>query len=129
MLRHDRERAGQDVVGVELDSPDFVALANAFGVEAERVDGVGRALGDVLARHLANDKPSLVVTEVSLMLPPTTSPRWYRHAVAMSAWHHTAKLPSPLPGGPRGLLARAVRCRESLGADRLRSGSTRAGES
>ena len=78
MLRYDQEHAGQEVFGVELNSPDFVALANAFGVEAERVDGVGEALGDALARHLRNGRPSMVITEVSLMPPPTTSPRWYR---------------------------------------------------
>lgn len=78
MLRFDQETAGLDRHGVDLHNPDFVALGHAFGVQAERVEGVGADLGDALGRHLADRSPSLIVAEASMQPPPTTSPRWYR---------------------------------------------------
>ena len=78
MLRYDQQHAGHEIFGVELQSPDFVALAESFGVRAERVEGLGEPLRDALARHLAAEEPSVVVVHASLLPPPTTSPRWYR---------------------------------------------------
>jgi acetolactate synthase-1/2/3 large subunit len=77
MLRYDQDKAGEPRFGVELHRPDFVALAESFGLPAERVgeDGVAAAL----ERHLAQDAPSVVVVEAeALTPPPTTSPNWYR---------------------------------------------------
>jgi acetolactate synthase-1/2/3 large subunit len=77
VLRYEQEAAGAPLLGVNLATPDWLALAGSFGVEAERVpdlDGLGEALG----RHLANERPSLLLLEESLKPPVTTSPRWYR---------------------------------------------------
>ena len=41
MLRYDQTAAGETPFGVDLVGPDFVALAQSFGVAAERVDGFG----------------------------------------------------------------------------------------
>jgi acetolactate synthase-1/2/3 large subunit len=63
---------------VDLHRPDFVALAESFGVEAEQVDGLSDAYGSALARHVRNGKPSVLVANAALGPPPNTSPRWYR---------------------------------------------------
>jgi acetolactate synthase-1/2/3 large subunit len=78
MLRFDQARAGAPPFGVDLRSPDFVALSEAFGVRAEAVDGLGDAFGRALARHAADPEPTLLLARAALRPPPTTSPRWYR---------------------------------------------------
>jgi len=78
MLRFDQELAGAQPFGVDLQTPDFVALAAAFGVPAETVDGLGAEFGAALARHVARAEPSVLVARAALAPPPTTSPRWYR---------------------------------------------------
>ncbi|MTD45071.1 thiamine pyrophosphate-binding protein [Conexibacter sp. W3-3-2] len=78
MLRHDQDRAGTPRFGVDLAGPDHVALAQAFGLRAERVDGLGEAFGAALAAHLADPAPSVLVAAAALAPPPTTSPRWHR---------------------------------------------------
>jgi thiamine pyrophosphate-dependent acetolactate synthase large subunit-like protein len=80
MLRFDQRRHERETYGVDLHTPDFVALAQAFGVRAERVDGLTDAFADALAGHLADPEPSVLVASASLQPPPTTSPRWYRPA-------------------------------------------------
>ena len=42
MLRFDQRRSGAATYGVDLHTPDFVALAESFGVRAEAVDGLER---------------------------------------------------------------------------------------
>ncbi len=79
MLRYDFARQGEDPVGVDLRTPDFVALAQSFGVRAEPVDGLGGEFSAALARHIADPEPSVLVAHAALQPPPTTSPRWYRH--------------------------------------------------
>jgi acetolactate synthase-1/2/3 large subunit len=80
MLRHDQDRAGVPRHGVDLHSPDFEALARAFGLQAETVEGIDDGFGSALERHVADPAPSvLVVREEGLIPPPTTSPQWYRH--------------------------------------------------
>ena len=75
MLRpQDGGGAGGD--GFHLHTPDFVALAHAFGVHAEQV-----TLDDLavrLAIHVDDPAPSLIVVKASMTPPPTTSPKWYR---------------------------------------------------
>ena len=78
MLRYDQQRAGLQPFGVDLESPDFAAMAASFGVEAETVDGVGAAFGEALSRHVATDQATVLVARAALEPPPTTSPRWYR---------------------------------------------------
>jgi acetolactate synthase-1/2/3 large subunit len=80
MLRFDQVQAGVPTRGVDLVTPDFVALAGAFGVPAEAVDGFGEAFEAALAKSLATDGPSMVAVRAALMPPPSTSPRWYRAA-------------------------------------------------
>ena len=79
MLRYDQDLAGEARYGVDLESPDFVALAASFGLPAEGVEGLEDAFGEALARHLADPEPSVLVTHTeALVPPPTTSPNWYR---------------------------------------------------
>ena len=80
MLRYDQDKAGDERYGVDLDTPDFAALAAAFGVRAETVDGLDDAFGEALARQVADPAPSMLVanTPDPLVPPPNTSPNWYR---------------------------------------------------
>jgi acetolactate synthase I/II/III large subunit len=80
MLAYDFTKDGEEPIGCDLQPPDFVALAEAFRVPAERVGVDG--LGPALARHLAQRGPSVLVVPADLLPPPTTSPRWYRAQVA-----------------------------------------------
>ena len=80
MLRYDQQRAGDESYGVDLHTPDFAAMATAFGVRAETVDGLDDAFGEALAAHVADPSPSVLVarTPTPLVPPPNTSPNWYR---------------------------------------------------
>jgi thiamine pyrophosphate-dependent acetolactate synthase large subunit-like protein len=80
MLRFDQRRGGAPPYGVDLRTPDFVAMAESFGVRAEAVDGLEDAFSAALARHVADAEPSVLVARAALEPPPTTSPRWYRPA-------------------------------------------------
>jgi thiamine pyrophosphate-dependent acetolactate synthase large subunit-like protein len=80
MLRFDQVQAGVPTRGVDLVTPDFVALAAAFGVPAEAVDGFGDAFEAALAKSLGTDGPSLIAVRAALTPPLSTSPRWYRAA-------------------------------------------------
>jgi thiamine pyrophosphate-dependent acetolactate synthase large subunit-like protein len=80
MLRYDQDMAGAERYGVDLHTPDFEALAAAFGVRAQAVDGLDDAFGEALAAHVAEPEPSVLVarTPEPLVPPPNTSPNWYR---------------------------------------------------
>jgi thiamine pyrophosphate-dependent acetolactate synthase large subunit-like protein len=80
MLRYDQDVAGDERYGVDLHTPDFAAVATAFGIRAEVVDGLDDAFGEALARHVAEGGPSVLVarTPEPLVPPPNTSPNWYR---------------------------------------------------
>ena len=80
MLRYDQDVHGNEHYGVNLHTPDFAAMAAAFGIEAETVDGLDDAFGEALARHVAEPEPSVLVarTPEPLVPPPNTSPNWYR---------------------------------------------------
>jgi thiamine pyrophosphate-dependent acetolactate synthase large subunit-like protein len=80
MLRFDQVHAGGTPFGVDLDTPDFVALAGAFGVPAARVEGFGDAFAAELADSLSVPGPTVIVVDAALRPPPTTSPRWHRRA-------------------------------------------------
>ena len=86
MLRYDQERSGAETYGVDLHTPDFVGLAESFGVRAQSVDGLDDAFGEALAAHVAEAAPSVLVarTPVPLVPPPNTSPNWYRKRTAAS---------------------------------------------
>jgi thiamine pyrophosphate-dependent acetolactate synthase large subunit-like protein len=80
MLRYDQDVAGAERYGVDLHTPDFAALAGAFGVRAETVEGLDDEFGAALAAHVADPEPSVLVahTPEPLVPPPNTSPNWYR---------------------------------------------------
>jgi acetolactate synthase-1/2/3 large subunit len=80
MLRYDQDVEGAERYGVDLQTPDFEAVARAFGVQAQTVDGLNDAFGEALAEHVADEQPSVLVarTPEPLVPPPNTSPNWYR---------------------------------------------------
>jgi acetolactate synthase-1/2/3 large subunit len=80
MLRYDQDVHGDERYGVDLHTPDFAAMAAAFGIPAETVDGLEDEFGEALARHVLQDEPSVLVarTPEPLVPPPNTSPNWYR---------------------------------------------------
>jgi acetolactate synthase-1/2/3 large subunit len=55
-----------------------VALAKAFGIRADSVDGLGEHFGMALKGHVALKEPTLLVARAALGPPPNVSPRWYR---------------------------------------------------
>jgi thiamine pyrophosphate-dependent acetolactate synthase large subunit-like protein len=78
MLRFDQELKGDPREGVDLHTPDFVALARSFGVRADAVDGLGEHFEGMLGHHLRLDEPTVLVAKAALAPPPNVSPRWYR---------------------------------------------------
>ncbi len=78
MLRFDQELKGDPREGVDLHTPDFVALSRSFGVRADSVDGLGESFEGMLALHLRMREPTVLVAKASLAPPPNVSPRWYR---------------------------------------------------
>jgi acetolactate synthase-1/2/3 large subunit len=73
MLRYGHE--GEDI-GSDLPEVDFVAVAAGFGIEAERVEGVGPDYAKALAAATAAGVPRVVHVVASLTPPVTTTPRW-----------------------------------------------------
>ena len=78
MIRYDQDKHGDPREGVDLVTPDFVAMASAFGVRADSVDGLGEHFAMALRAHVALDEPTLLVARAALGPPPNVSPRWYR---------------------------------------------------
>ena len=65
--------AGYVETGVDLDNPDFAAMARAMGLHAQRVEDPGELPG-ALAAMLAHDGPALldvVTAKHELSMPPT----------------------------------------------------------
>jgi thiamine pyrophosphate-dependent acetolactate synthase large subunit-like protein len=80
MLRYDQKAKGDPTYGVDLKTPDFAVLVQAFGIEAETVEGLGDEFGAALAHHVRNPKPSVLIAKAAIDPPPNTSPRWYRRS-------------------------------------------------
>jgi acetolactate synthase-1/2/3 large subunit len=78
MLRWDQDARGDARAGVDLHTPDFVALARSFGLPARGVDGLGEEFATVLGALVREPGPSALVARAALQPPPSTSPRWYR---------------------------------------------------
>ena len=78
MLRFDQDLKGDPRDGVDLQTPDFAALARSFGVRADAVDGLGERFEAMLGHHLRLDEPTVLVAKAALRPPPNVSPRWYR---------------------------------------------------
>lgn len=66
ILREYMEGAFGKATATELTRPDFVKLAESFGVPAERVDPAG--VGDALRRAFEGDGPNVVVVEALIRL-------------------------------------------------------------
>ncbi|NMH95783.1 thiamine pyrophosphate-dependent enzyme [Pseudonocardia acidicola] len=77
MLRYDQARAGTPHAGVDLVTPDFLALAASFGLPATGVPAIADGLAGVLADALRSGAPHLVRVPARLTPPRTTSPRWH----------------------------------------------------
>jgi len=77
MLRYDQARVGDPEVGVDLHTPDFLALAGAFGLPATGVPSISDGLAVALAKAVASGEPNLVHVPARLIPPRTTSPRWH----------------------------------------------------
>ncbi len=85
MLRYDQDLAGSERFGVDLLTPDFEAMATAFGIRAQTVEGLEDDFGAALAEHVLDDAPSVLVAKAqALTPPPTTSPNWYRKRSAQA---------------------------------------------
>ena len=74
MLRYGREDDPDN--GCDLSPVDFVAVAEGFGISAERVDGLGDDYGQALAKAVSSGEPRLIHAFARLTPPRTTSPRW-----------------------------------------------------
>jgi acetolactate synthase-1/2/3 large subunit len=64
VLRDQRTRYDNRIIGALLDNPSFVALAQVFGIAAERVTSP-EALKGVLAAALGSGKPALIEVEIA----------------------------------------------------------------
>ena len=83
MLRYDQDLAGTERFGVDLLTPDFEAMAGAFGIRAQTVEGLDDDFGAALAEHVLDGEPSVLVAKAeALTPPPNTSPNWYRRRSA-----------------------------------------------
>jgi thiamine pyrophosphate-dependent acetolactate synthase large subunit-like protein len=78
MIRYDQDLRGDPREGVDLVTPDFVALATSFGIRADSVEGLGDHFAVALKGHVALNEPTLLVARAALGPPPNVSPRWYR---------------------------------------------------
>ena len=78
MLRFDQDLKGDPHEGVDLQTPDFVALARSFGVRADIVEGLGEQFEGTLGHHVRVEEPTVLVAKAALGPPPNVSPRWYR---------------------------------------------------
>ena len=76
MLLYDQVHLGDKPTGVDLRSPDFVAVARGFGLRARqvRLD----ELSAVIADGVASGEPNVIVLKERFVPPPTVSVRWYR---------------------------------------------------
>ena len=101
MLRYDQDARRRETSGVDLHTPDFAAMASAFGVRAETVDGLDDAFGAALARHVADRR--------------AVGARGRRPA-ARAAAEHVAALVPQAARLRRRLAAAAVARRERFGA-------------
>ena len=63
VMRDQKERFGNRVIGATLENPDFMTLAKAFGIEGHRVSSP-EALRPVLAKALDTKMPVLIEIEV-----------------------------------------------------------------
>jgi acetolactate synthase-1/2/3 large subunit len=75
MLAFDQVIAGDERSGVDLQSPDWASLGQAFGIPTVVTSDIAQ-LQDAVQEGLASEKPALVVLKASFTPPRTTSARW-----------------------------------------------------
>jgi acetolactate synthase-1/2/3 large subunit len=77
MLRYDQQVFGHPERGVDLLTPDWLALASSFGIDGVEAsdDEFEGALHWAHARNLLGH-PTLILSRTRLTPPRTTSPRW-----------------------------------------------------
>ncbi|WP_239460094.1 thiamine pyrophosphate-binding protein [Nocardioides daejeonensis] len=75
MLAYDQVIAGDERAGVDLQSPDWVSLGQAFGIPTVVTADTGQ-LQQAVRDGLVSEKPALVVLKGSFTPPRTTSARW-----------------------------------------------------
>jgi acetolactate synthase I/II/III large subunit len=63
VLRDQRDRFGNRIIGAVLDNPDFVALAAAYGIAGHRVTSP-EALRPILAAALKANAPALIEVQI-----------------------------------------------------------------
>lgn len=74
--RDQQERFGNRLIGADLENPDFMTLAQAFGIRGSRVKSPG-ALAPVLAEALKSNEPTLI--EIVTARGSETSPWPFIH--------------------------------------------------
>jgi acetolactate synthase-1/2/3 large subunit len=74
--RDQQERYDSHLIGADLDNPDFVTLAESFGVAGYRVESADE-LKPVLAKSIDDDKPAII--EVMIERGSETNPWKYIH--------------------------------------------------
>ena len=74
--RDQQERYDNHLIGADLDNPDFVKLADSFGVAGVRVDSPD-GLKPALAKAIDDDKPAII--EVMIERGSEKSPWKYIH--------------------------------------------------
>jgi acetolactate synthase-1/2/3 large subunit len=67
--RMQRELYGNRIIASDLRNPDFVRLAESFGMAAQQVSGPDH-LAEALAGALARDEPALLAVKVGEMPDP-----------------------------------------------------------
>lgn len=79
MLRFDQQVFGHPERGVDLLTPDWIALARAFGIDGTEVEHAGALPQALRAARVANGRgePRVIVWKQRLYPPATTSPRWF----------------------------------------------------
>jgi acetolactate synthase-1/2/3 large subunit len=75
-IRYDQANSKYRRFGVDWESPDFVAWAQAARMPAERVTSVGDDLSAALTRAFQRGGPSVIVVQGSLPPPRSISLRW-----------------------------------------------------
>ena len=75
MLRFDQRVFGHPERGVDLVTPDWLALAASFGIRGMPGDDLAAALRWSHARN-RDGEPAVIVASLGLHPPRTTSPRW-----------------------------------------------------
>ncbi len=71
LIRSHQNESGKPTFGTEFTAPDFVQMAEAYGIPAFRVSS-GKALTEVVKRFVPSMKPALIEVEIDPSTYPTT---------------------------------------------------------